>query len=69
LRRKKKNKVSGPPTATLIGTMQSDIGTLHWGPFGDIDEMIAFCEHHGLQLTVIPLVDPSENPWEYLKDE
>lgn len=67
-KRKKQKRISGAPTNLLVGVMQGDDGMYHWGPFGDIDEMIAWCERHGVQLSVIPLNDPSEDPWEVVRN-
>lgn len=61
---RKRNKRNGPPTPLLVAAMGSDAGTIHFGPFGDIDEVIAWCERHGTQVSVIPLVDPSYDPWQ-----
>lgn len=62
-KRKKERLYSGQPETVLVGALQTENVTLHVGPFANIDEMIAWCEKHSVQLSVIPLVDPAEDPW------
>lgn len=42
----------------LVAVERVGSGERFWGPFGDIDEVIRFCEAGSLVVTVVPLVDP-----------
>lgn len=49
----------------LVGVYRAEEATYYWGPFDDIDQVIAWCEKHKAELHIIPLIDPSISPEEY----
>jgi hypothetical protein len=46
----------------LVGVLHGEDATFYWGPFDNIDQVIAWCEKHRVQVNVIPLIDPSVSP-------
>ena len=46
----------------LVGVLYAEGATYYWGPFDDVDQVIAWCEKHAVQVNVIPLIDPSVPP-------